>query len=146
MRTQANSREEFFAASGDREGELRELDKFIRENAPDLKPVLAGGSGMTGKMLGYGMIPYRTKSGKETGEWPLIALAPQKHYASLYVCVADEKGYMAEAFADKLGKVSVGKSCVRFKKLSDVNLGTLKKMLQEINQRYKNGEHLFGNL
>ena len=144
MKGQGKTREEYFAAAGEREGLLRELDKFIQENAPDLKPFLSAGSGMTGSMLGYGVIQYQSKSMKEPMDWPLIAVAAQKNYISLYVCVADKDGYMAEKQADELGKVSVGKSCIRFKKIEDLNRNTFKTMLQEINRRYKAGEKLFG--
>lgn len=127
--------------AGEREPELRELDKLIRGSAPGLEPVLAGGMG--GKMLGYGMQQYKTKSMKEESEWPVVALAAQKNYISLYICVLIDGQYMAEVYADRLGKVSCGKSCVRFKKLADLNLDTVKEMLVEINRRFENGEKLY---
>ncbi|HSL57646.1 MAG TPA: hypothetical protein VK866_07385, partial [Acidimicrobiales bacterium] len=34
-------------------------------------------------------------------------------YVSLYLCAADDDGYLAERNADRLGKVSVGRSCIR---------------------------------
>lgn len=39
--------------------------------------------------------------------------------------------YLAERYADRLGKVSVGKSCVRFKRKSDLDLGVLRELLVE---------------
>jgi hypothetical protein len=39
--------------------------------------------------------------------------------------------YVAEKYKEKLGKVSVGKSCIRFKKLEDLNLETFKKVIKE---------------
>jgi hypothetical protein len=60
----------------------------------------------------------------------VIALANQKNYISLYVCALDKGQYIAEKHKKELGKVSVGKSCIRFKKIEDINLPVLKKVLQ----------------
>lgn len=143
MRVEADTINEYFAAAGEREPELREIDKLIREVAPNLKRVLFGG--MSGKMIGYGMQAYQTKSMKEPGEWPLIALANQKNHMSLYLSCVEESGqYIAERHADRLGKVSVGRSCVRFKKLEDLNLDVVHEIIANIATRLKAGEKLFG--
>jgi Domain of unknown function (DU1801) len=142
MNIDAKTREEYFVKTGEREPELRELDKLVREAAPDLEPVLFGG--MSGKMLGYGMQSYKTKSMKEESQWPVVALAAQKNYISLYICALVDGQYMAEVYENRLGKVSCGKSCIRFKRLEDLNLDTTKDMLVEINRRFKNGDKLYG--
>jgi hypothetical protein len=142
MNIDAKTREDYLSKTGEREPELRELDKLIRETAPGLEPVLFGG--MTGKMLGYGMQPYKTKSMKVESEWPVVALAAQKNYISLYVCALVDGQYMAEVYQDRLGKVSCGKSCIGFRKLSDLNLDTVKEILVKINSRFENGEKLYG--
>ena len=41
---------------------------------------------------------------------------------SLYICAADDDGYLAESNAERLGQVSVGKSCIRFTKLENLDL------------------------
>lgn len=99
------------------------LHKFIQAVAPSLKPHLAY------NMLGYGSFPYRNYK-KELVQWPTVALANQKNYISLYVCAIADGKYLAETYQDQLGKVSVGKSCIRFKKLEDINLTTLKKVIK----------------
>ena len=92
------------------------MHRAIRKAAPSLKPGIHYG------MIGYGIAPYRTKSGRE-GEWFKVGLASQKNYMSLYICSCDEnEGHLAENNKDRLGKVSVGKSCIRFKKLGDLDL------------------------
>ena len=98
------------------------LHKFIQKTAPKLKSHLAY------NMLGYGSFPYRNHK-KETISWPIVALANQKNYVSVYVCALDRGQYLAEKYKKDLGKVSVGKSCIRFKKLEDVHLPTLKKII-----------------
>lgn len=142
MRVEAKTEDEFFAAVGERESELRELDALIRETVPSLEPQLHSGMSIT--MLGYGMFHYKTKSGSE-GDWPAIAIAPQKNYLSLYICAVNENGeYLAEANKDKLGKVNCGKSCIRFKKYSDLNKTELVKILKGIEARIQKGENPFG--
>jgi len=39
--------------------------------------------------------------------------------------VRDEKVYLAEQAKARLGKASVGKSCIRFKRLADIELDAL---------------------
>lgn len=138
MNIQAKTREEYFAQTGEREPQLRELDGFIQQHAPHLPAVIFGG--MSGTWLGYGMQPYQTKSMKEPGEWPVIALASQKNYISLYVMATENGEYVAEKYAPDLGKVSVGKSCIRFKSLDDINLDEVAKILQKIDQQVADGK------
>ena len=87
MQIEASSREEYFTAAGEREPELRELDAFIRQHAPDLPPVVSTGMGA---VLGYGEQPYQSKSMKEPMDWPVLALALQKRHISLYICALED--------------------------------------------------------
>lgn len=98
------------------------LHNFIKKTVPKLKSHFAY------NMLGYGSFPYLNHK-KEKIQWPVIALANQKNYVSLYVCAVDKGQYIAEKYKKELGKVSVGRSCIRFKKLEDLNLPALKKVL-----------------
>jgi hypothetical protein len=81
-------------------------------------------------MLGYGGFRYRYASGRE-GDASLIALSSRKNYISLYVLCADESGYLAERYVERLPKASIGKSCVRFKRTDDVDLGVLRELLED---------------
>ena len=121
--------EEWFATAGPREGELRRTDALVMAAAPgidrQLVPVGAG------RMLGYGLMPYRPRSAKETTSVPLIALAAQKRHLSLYVCAVVDGAYLAEARADRLGRVSCGKSCIRFTALDAVDTAALTALLRD---------------
>ena len=99
------------------------MHEFIQKSAPELKPHFAY------NMLGYGSFPYLDYKKREI-EWPIVALANQKNYVSVYVCAVDGSEYVAEKHKEKLGKVSVGKSCIRFKKLEDLNLDELDKVIK----------------
>lgn len=120
----ASTVEEYIASlPPERKETIEFLHGFIQKAVPSLKPHFAG------NMLGYGSFPYKNYK-KEMIEWPVIALANQKQYVSLYVCAVVDGTYVAETHAKELGKVSVGKSCIRFKKREDLNLDALKKVLK----------------
>lgn len=122
--TKATSIKEYLAMlTPERRESIEFLHDFIQKIAPNLKPHFAY------NMLGYGSFPCRNYK-KEMIEWPIISLARQKNYISLYVCALEGKEYLVEKHAAELGKVSVGKSCIRFKKIEDLNLPALKKVLQ----------------
>lgn len=99
------------------------LDTFIKKTAPKLKSHFAY------NMLGYGSFKYRNHANKII-DWPIVALASQKQYISLYVCAVENGVYLAEKSKKELGKVSVGRSCIRFKKIEDLNLKTLAKVIK----------------
>lgn len=107
----------------ERKDTMLHLHDLIKKTVPTLKPHFAS------NMLGYGSFSYRNYK-KEMIEWPIIALANQKNYISLYICAVKDGEYIAEKYKNDLGKVSVGKSCIRFKKLEDLNLPTLKKVIK----------------
>ena len=100
------------------------LHNLIQECSPLFKSHFAY------NMLGYGSFPYKNYK-KELIEWPIIALASQKNYISIYICALEQGEYIVEKYKSLLGKVSVGKSCIRFKKLEDLNLDELKKILKK---------------
>ena len=130
--------EAWFAAAGDRETDLRAVDTLIREHAPHLMPV------MSGDMLGYGLIDYRPRSAKETRQLPILSLANQKRHMSLYACAVINGEYVAELYADRLGSVSCGKSCIRFTRADKLDSDGLAEMLADIDGRYARGDSLYG--
>ncbi len=120
----ASSVEEYLkAVPAERSEAMLFLHKFIQETVPSLKSHFAY------NMLGYGSFKYKNYK-KEIINWPVISLANQKNYISLYVCAVKNGEYVAEKNKAELGKVSVGKSCIRFKKLEDLDLEGLKKVLK----------------
>jgi hypothetical protein len=62
----------------------------------------------------------------------LIALASNKRYISLYVtATSPDGGYLAETYKDRLPRASIGRSCIRFKRLSDVDQELLAELFRE---------------
>jgi hypothetical protein len=143
MQINAASREEHFEAAGPREGELRQWDAIIREYAPALTPVL--NAGMDTTMLGYGEQPYQTKSMKEPEVWPVVALAAQKRYLSLYVSVLIDGEYVPERYASELGKVSLWQELHTFHQDRQAEPRDGEKDLGRRQYRYAAGEKLYGS-
>ncbi|MFD9958996.1 hypothetical protein [Amycolatopsis sp. NPDC058986] len=52
-------------------------------------------------------------------------------WSALYVTSIVGERYLAESYAERLPKASIGKSCVRFKRLSDVDTAVLAELLTE---------------
>jgi hypothetical protein len=125
----ADDVEAWFDAAGPRTDELRRVDALVLDAAPGIDRQLVPMG--AGAMLGYGLMPYRPKSAKETTMWPLIALAAQKRHLSLYVCAVVDGEYLAESRADRLGKVSCGRSCIRFTSLDRVDTTALTELLRD---------------
>lgn len=123
--TTARTPEEYLAALAEpRQGEVRAVDALIRSTAPGLEPRLQSG------MLAYGRYTYRSASGR-SGEWFPIGLASNKRYISLYVTATDGDRYLAETFRDRLPTADIGKSCVRFRRLADLDRDALVDLIRE---------------
>jgi uncharacterized protein YdhG (YjbR/CyaY superfamily) len=109
-----------------RRGEIRALHELIRRTVPQLEPTMDFG------MLGYGKYHYRYASGRE-GDWQLVGVASNRNYISLYVTAeAPDGGYLAESYKEQLPKASIGKSCIRFKRLGDVDQEVLERLLHNV--------------
>jgi uncharacterized protein YdhG (YjbR/CyaY superfamily) len=109
-----------------RRSEVRALHELIRRSVPQLEPTMEFG------MLGYGKFHYKYPSGRE-GEWMLVAVASNKNYISLYVTpAAPDGGYLAERYKEQLPKASIGKSCIRFKRLGDLDQDVLERLLRRV--------------
>jgi uncharacterized protein YdhG (YjbR/CyaY superfamily) len=92
----------------DRRSTLETLRAMILQAAPEAK-----------ESMQYGMPVFTFPGGG-------VALAAQKHYFSLYMDVNIVEQHRAE-----LGKLNVGKSCIRFKRLEQLPLDTIQAMLEE---------------
>jgi Domain of unknown function (DU1801) len=107
-----------------RRAEIAALDALIRKTAPKLEPFIHSG------VLAYGPYRYKYASGRE-GDWFRIGVASNKNAISLYICSGDSEGYIAERYKEALPKANIGRSCVRFKRLDDLDQAALKKLIRE---------------
>jgi hypothetical protein len=93
----------------------------IMQKATKAKPQMWGPS-----IVGFGSYLYRYADGREMN-WMLVAFSPRKQNITLYIW-AGFPGY--DALMAQLGKYSCGKSCLYIKRLSDVHIPTLKKLIK----------------
>ena len=116
---------EYIAAVDDkRRSDIAALDALVRKHAPELEPVIMN------DVLGYGPFHYRYASGRE-GDACKISIASNASYISLYCFASDENGYVAERYVDRLPKARIGKSCVTFKKLADLDEKALGALIEK---------------
>lgn len=114
----------YLDALGTRREEVARLHELIRAALPELE-VEAGATG-----LGYGPYRYRYASGRE-GESFRVSVASRKGGISLYVQSAIDGEYLAPRYAGRLSKASIGKSCLKFKRLDDLDPDALTELLHE---------------
>ncbi len=102
-----------------RRPQIAELDARIRAVAPNLERHMMSG------LLSYGHYQYESVSGRK-GDWMILALASNKAYISLY---ASPIG--VEAYAKRLPKANLGKGCIRFKRIDDIDLSVIDDIVRD---------------
>ncbi|HLO98475.1 MAG TPA: hypothetical protein VK171_07765 [Fimbriimonas sp.] len=116
-----------------RKSELLQVHNLITSVVPNWEQWIVNGH------LGFGKYTYKGASGRE-GEWFNIALKPLKNEIGIYVCAVGPNGScMAVSYADKLGKASIGQSCIRVKSISTLNLDELKNLFQDAKRVVEGG-------
>ena len=78
-------------------------------------------------IVGFGRYHYKGKSGRE-GEWMITGFSPRKGALTLYIFGGFEK------FSDlmpNLGKYKTGGSCLYIKRLADVDVKLLRKLVAQ---------------
>jgi hypothetical protein len=109
-----------------REVILKNLDKDFEE-------------GMQYGMIGY-YVPHRIYPAgyhcDPKQPLPFVGIASQKNYLSLYLnCLyddADQMKWFEQAWAKSGKKLDMGKCCVRFKKLDDLALDVIGKLIKGV--------------
>ena len=75
-------------------------------------------------IIGFGNIHLKYESGREL-DWFPIGFSPRKQNTTLYLM----GGLEQKELLDKLGKYSTGKGCLYIKKLADVDIKVLNKLV-----------------
>lgn len=114
--------EDFLATvpSPQKQADAVELDAIFRR-VTGFEPVMWGES-----IVGYGRYHYKYASGRE-GDFLATGFSPRKANFSVYILpgYADFSEHLA-----KLGKHKIGKSCLYFNKLSDIDVSVLKQLIK----------------
>lgn len=78
-------------------------------------------------IVGFGSYHYRYASGLE-GDWFLTGFSPRKQNLTIYIMPGLER---FEKHLKNLGKFKTGKSCLYINKLSNINIPTLRTLINE---------------
>ena len=95
------------------------LHERIRELAPTMAASAADG------MLTYGRYSYSNRKGDRKGDWWALGVASNKDYISLYAPTVALEPYVA-----RLPKANLGRGCIRFKRLADVDLAVVDEVIR----------------
>jgi len=113
-------------------------DERIREDCYKIldimKKATKAGPKMWGtSIIGFGSYHYKYASGRE-GDWMLTGFSPRKQNLTLYIMpgFAEYDGLLK-----KLGKHTIGKSCLYIKKLEDVDQKVLKELVTKSVKKMK---------
>ena len=104
-------------------------DEGRRKDCAALVRIMTKAAGAKGAMygpsiVGFGSQTYTYASGR-TGEWPVVAFSPRKADLTLYVSASKAPKPLLE----QLGKHTVSGSCLHIKRLSDVDLTVLTRLI-----------------
>ena len=104
-----------------RREDAKALDAMM-QRVTGKKPVMWGPS-----IVGYGSFHYRSPSGGAEGDWPVAGFSPRK--AALTIYLMDGCANYSRDLA-KLGKHTSSVSCLYIKKLADIDLKVLEKIVK----------------
>jgi len=93
----------------------------IMQKATKARPAMWGSS-----IVGFGTLNYTYASGREV-EWMMTGFSPRKQNITLYIMAGFDQ---YDDLMAKLGTHSCGKSCLYLKRLSDVHVPTLTKLVE----------------
>jgi hypothetical protein len=141
FRVGGDSLETYLAFDPGRTADLEKLHALMRKAAPSLKRHFhagtpAGEAGMRMTMIGYGQFRYAIKSGKTTS-WPVVGVALQKNYISVYVAVTRDGKPLVPFYAGKLGELRIGGNNFSFKTSGDLNAAGVSALFAEAADIFK---------
>jgi len=111
-----------FANTEQKKADSFELLKLMQDFT-GFEPKMWGAS-----IIGFGVYHYKSERSRQEGDWPLVGFSPRKEAISLYVFSGlPEHEYLL----NDLGTFKAGKGCIYVKKLSDINIEILKKIMGE---------------
>ena len=138
FRVNAETLETYLDFDPARKIDLQKLDKLLKQSAPGLKRYFhrgtpAGEPGMRFRMIGYGKSHYPAKSGQQV-EWPVVGVALQKSYISVYLSVTKDGAPPVQSYAGRLGECRMGRNNFSFGRFDDLNSATVSALLAEADQ------------
>jgi hypothetical protein len=107
-------------------------DTQRRQDARDIVSILETATGAKARMWGAGIVGcgtyQRTYASGPSQEWMLVAMAARADRLTLYIEPAFERH---DELLATLGKYRSGKGCIHIKRLADIDVAVLKRMVAE---------------
>ena len=129
MNVQEQIKEHIASHPEPKRSEIEQLHELILGVNPGCKLWFLDGKNSEGKVvsnpdIGYGSRDHKYADGS-ISEFYQIGLSPNKTGISIYILGIEDKKYLAETYAQYLGKAAVTGYCIRFKTLKDINTDVL---------------------
>jgi hypothetical protein len=123
-----------------RKKDLLKLHALVAKAAPILKRHFHAGTpqghaGMRMKMIGYGRSHYMARSGERVA-WPVIGVALQKNYISVYLTVTKNGVPILRGYAGRLGEKRSGGNNFSFEAFEDLDAKVLSSLFAEVARSY----------
>jgi hypothetical protein len=143
FQVRAHSVDEYFDADPARKGDLQAFDSLVRETVPRLERWFypsAGpdGAGMRMTLIGYGSFRYEMPSGQQV-TWPIVGLALQKNYISMYTSVIKEEALITDRYKGTLGELRSGTGNFSFVTFDQLNRDAVAALLKDIDATLRQG-------
>ncbi len=119
-----------------RKSDLLKLHALLGRAAPGLKRHFHAGTpkghaGMRMKMIGYGRFHHTATSGERVA-WPVIGVAMQKNYISVYLAVTKDGAPVLRSHAGRLGEKRSGGGNFSFEAFDDLDAKALSSFFAEV--------------
>jgi hypothetical protein len=136
FRVDVDSLQAYLDFDPERKGDLLKLHALLGKAAPALRRHFHAGTpeghaGMRMKLIGYGKFHYTAKSGERVA-WPVIGVALQKNYISVYMAVTKNSAPIVREYAGPLGETRSGGNNFSFEAFDDLDPKVLSSLFAEV--------------
>lgn len=118
-----------------KQADLRRLHALMMAEFPECRLWFSDGTNEAGKVvanpsIGYGVYTITYANGSSR-EFYRIGLSANTSGISVYVLGLDDKAYLAQTYGAVIGKASVTGYCIKFRRLSDINVDALRAAIRD---------------
>ncbi len=115
--------------------EMQELHNRILKIMPASRLWYMDGKNSDGKVvsnpnIGYGSCNLKYADGTSR-EFYQIGISANSSGISVYIMGISDKTFLSKTYGLKIGKASISGYCIKFRKLSDIDMGVLEEAIRE---------------
>ncbi|MFM6983386.1 MAG: DUF1801 domain-containing protein [Chitinophagaceae bacterium] len=121
---------------GPKSSEMKALHSLMLKWLPETKLCFESGKDANGKtvsnpVIGYGSYKHQFANGKIDDMFKL-GISANTAGISLYCMGLNDKNYLNANYASSIGKAKITGYCIKFKKLSDLNIEVLELLVKDL--------------